>query len=580
MNSPQDLQLLWTGTRRSLAPRPDRLVSIILPIKNRARNARALLSRIHTQRCEVEIEVIAVDSGSTDDTVTTLADCGATVYAVPPSQFDYGLTRNAAACRAQGDVFVFITSTMLPADNLWLRHLLDALDSDRALAGVYSRSIPRQDADILNYRDYLLADLRTNRREARNVDGLYVRSIDDRSARTVLPPSRMRHLISFSNVSAAIRPEVLRALPFRSVTTCGEDMLWAREALEAGHKIGYATSSIVLYSHNYSWGELFLRSFDDAGGSAAFAGTEVEDATVVPTVLASIRNDWNYLTHGCHLSSGELVHWKVQSVIRRCGQVIGQWLGAHRQRSADMESILRQLEQLPGGSRPTGRDGFDVVQYPGVVDAAAGCLTYGRLAAMGFRAAQPMLGSAREFAEVVEARIADDWSRLTARVPAEDVPEVELDLAVRRLAHSIGAWLGGLARSTPEWARERLSLLGAIKSGTQTSEMQAQSALDEPVTSDWSVDLEALRRVITAEEAEILVAERELDQRAIVMQRMYDDIVHRDETIRGLQEELHRKVGARDETIRLLQAASAHDVEERDRIIRDLQQALGQSKST
>jgi rhamnosyltransferase len=416
-------------------------VSIILPIKNRARNARALLSRILAQRCDTSIEIIAVDSGSTDGTVAVLADAGATVYSVPPLQFDYGLTRNAAALRAQGDVFVFVTSTMLPADDSWLRCLLAAYDSDEALAGVYSRSIPRQDADVLNYRDYLLADLRTNRREATVRDGLYTRSIADRDSYDAMSPERRRHLMSFSNVSAAIRPSVFRQIPFRSVTTCGEDMLWAREVLEAGYRIGHATQSVVLYSHNYTWDELFQRSFDDAAGSAAFAGMQFDDAAVVPTILGNIRNDWNYLVHGCQLRGDALTHWKVQSVVRRCAQVVGQWMAGRLHHPDDIDNLLRHVHDLPGGGDVAQEIPSEAAADFRPPSATLLGVPYGRVAATAFKSAPKARHSPSAVLHEVEAAVVEDWAVQRDAMSPGSI-EAQIDIAIRGFAWSAGSWLG------------------------------------------------------------------------------------------------------------------------------------------
>jgi hypothetical protein len=100
-----------------------------------------------------------------------------------------------------------------------------------------------------------------------------------------------------------------------------------------------------------------------------------------------------------------------------------------------------------------------------------------------------------------------------------------------------------------------LSLLHAVKGGQRTFEMTSASDLDAPVAVGWSGDLAAFRRVVSAQEAEILAAEHELDARATSMRRMYGDVVDRDTSIRDLQRELHEKVGMRDELIRELQAA-------------------------
>jgi glycosyltransferase involved in cell wall biosynthesis len=556
MPTRQSLELVCTGTRFDLGS-GSRLVSVILPIKNRARNARALLSRIYAQRCDASLEIIAVDSGSSDDTVEVLAEGGATVYTVAASEFDYGLTRNAAARHAQGQVLLFVTSTMLPADNSWLGSLLAALDADERLAGVYSRGIPRPDADILNYRDYLRADARTNRREASLIrDGVYIRAAFDGGGTSSLPPDRRRHLISFSNVSAAIRADVFRRIPFQSVSSCGEDMLWARDVLDAGHTVAYTTASIVLYSHNYSWTELFRRSFDDSAGNAAFVGQTVESASVVPRILASIRDDWNYLAHGCLLTGPELVHWKVQSVIRRCVQVVGQWLGSRYSESRpELDAMVDALAELPGGERAMPERRSDAGLPMPATSELQSC-SYGRLAVAAFRDSPCSYAPARALASELEKAVTEDWARLQHQMRDDpDLVELQLDLAVRRFASLAGSWVtAAVGPRGPHIDSKQLSLLEGVKAGEQMAEMMTPSPLDLPVRRDWTGDVEAFRRFAEAGVAEILAAEQELDERARVIGRMYSDVLQRDELIRALQRELHEKVGERDAVIRTLQS--------------------------
>src|SRR5439155_10778597 len=101
----------------------------------------------------------------------------------------------------------------------------------------------------------------------------------------------LRLLINFHTVSAAIRPDVLRRIPFREVLI-GEDLLWAKEVLESKLKIQHEPSSVVLHSHHYTPAELLRRNVDDGFANREIVGRTFDEADLVPTIEALVRDDW------------------------------------------------------------------------------------------------------------------------------------------------------------------------------------------------------------------------------------------------------------------------------------------------
>src|SRR4030095_12974523 len=99
------------------------------------------------------IEIGAVDSASTDDTVELLKGADATVIAIDPGSFNHGLTRNLATRYARGKILVFLNQSTLPADQHWLTNLVRPFHMNPSLAGVCGRMLPRADADLLTARD-------------------------------------------------------------------------------------------------------------------------------------------------------------------------------------------------------------------------------------------------------------------------------------------------------------------------------------------------------------------------------------------------------------------------------------------
>ena len=90
-----------------------------------------------------------------------------------------------------------------------------------------------------------------------------MKRIDDWDAYEAMPVEQRRLLLNFHTVSAAVRADVMRAIRFESVRAIGEDLLWAREVLEAGMALVHEAESRVFHSHDYSLRERFMRNVDD-----------------------------------------------------------------------------------------------------------------------------------------------------------------------------------------------------------------------------------------------------------------------------------------------------------------------------
>lgn len=303
------------------APSTTQLISLLLPVKNGGRYLRELLPAVMRQSVAARLEIVAVDSGSEDDTVEVLMRFGATILSIDPADFDHGLTRNLAAEHARGDVLVFMSQRALPADDRWLQPLIAVLDDDPVVAGVCSRVLPAPDADVLSRRD--------GDRELSASDQRRRKQIDDWSAYERMSVHDRRELLNFHTVSAAIRAEAWRRTPFQSVRTLGEDLLWARDVLESGWALVHEPTSVIRHFHSYTLAELFARNVDDGIANREIVGRSFAIEQMLPMVRAMVSDDWSYLRHAADLSGEELENWQLEAALRRVVQVAGQWLGSN-----------------------------------------------------------------------------------------------------------------------------------------------------------------------------------------------------------------------------------------------------------
>jgi glycosyltransferase involved in cell wall biosynthesis len=78
--------------------------SVVIPVKNGGTDLVRCLEAIGRQRVEGEVEIVVVDSGSTDGSSERARRLGAQVHEIAPDEFHHGRTRNLGASLARGDV--------------------------------------------------------------------------------------------------------------------------------------------------------------------------------------------------------------------------------------------------------------------------------------------------------------------------------------------------------------------------------------------------------------------------------------------------------------------------------------------
>jgi rhamnosyltransferase len=215
-------------------------VSVVIPTLNAGPEFEELLKKVSVQEGDFDREILVVDSGSTDSTVELARRYGATVHHIRREEFDHGATRNFGISLARGEYVALTVQDAVPLDERWLGTMVENLEQDERVAGVYSRQIPREESSVLTR--VLINDLATASLERRE------QFAESPEHYRKMPPRKRRRLAVFDDVSSCLRRSVWEKLPYEK-TDFGEDIRWGKKVVEAGYKIVYEPRSAVFHSH-------------------------------------------------------------------------------------------------------------------------------------------------------------------------------------------------------------------------------------------------------------------------------------------------------------------------------------------
>ncbi len=306
-------------------------VSVLLVTKNGERYLAETLQRVRAQRGRFQLdEIIAVDSGSRDKTLTILESHAVRVLRIPPQDFGHGKTRNLAAAQAQSDYLVFLTQDATPANAGWLAALLAPLLADPSIAGAYSRQLPRPHCHPMEWRR-IVEDELSGRTES------YLNSSE-----ALDYANNPAFFYFFSNVSSVLRRSAWQKFPFPEVDFA-EDQLWARQVLEAGYQTAYRADSLVYHSHGYGPWPNFRRHFDHARALGDIdSASRLSLGRMVPLAWRAARRDlsfWRWLTHQGRLRVG--LRWGALALAWHLAALWGTWLGERKHSLAP--SLARRI---------------------------------------------------------------------------------------------------------------------------------------------------------------------------------------------------------------------------------------------
>lgn len=223
-------------------------LSLVMPTLNAGPLLEEVLQGVARQPAAQELELCAVDSGSTDDTVTMLQDFGFAVHGIDKADFNHGSTRDLAIAKTSGEVVLLLTQDATPADEHWLDKLA-ACYADPRVGAAYCRQIPREDCNPLIKKRILEWTASRSERVIQAVEGADAAAREQALLR--LPPLERLQTCAYDNVAGSVRRSSWERQPF-GFRRFGEDVAFGKRLILSGQAIAYEPAAAVIHSHNRS----------------------------------------------------------------------------------------------------------------------------------------------------------------------------------------------------------------------------------------------------------------------------------------------------------------------------------------
>jgi rhamnosyltransferase len=300
------------------------VISVIIPVKDGGTDLVRCLDAIRAQRLDEPVEIVVVDSGSSDDSVAVARAHDAVVREIPAHEFSHGASRNLGASLAGGEFLVFISQDAYPEHGDWLARLTAPMRAEASLVGVYGRQLPHEGATPPEV--YFLNFLYGSQPRRQRIDGPEQLSMD-----TTL----------FSNVNAAMPRAVWERFPFVEDIVMSEDQEWSRRVLLDGFSLAYEPEAAVRHSHNYTLGAAFRRFFDSGASSsrAYMAGRRHSSRVLRNAAIGYARGEVAWLWR-----TGQ-ARWIPYAALYEATKMAGLVAGANHERIPT--ELKRRLSAMP-----------------------------------------------------------------------------------------------------------------------------------------------------------------------------------------------------------------------------------------
>ncbi len=297
-------------------------ISVVIRCFNEEQHIGRLLTGI-TKQTTPASQIVVVDSGSSDATLSIAGRFPVEIVTIEPEEFSFGRSLNRGCAAARGDIVVISSAHVYPIYDNWLAGLT-APFADPSLALAYGRQ---------------QGDERTHYSERQILARWFPAESDPRQEHPFC-----------NNANAAIRRSVWEALPYDEELTGLEDLDWARRAMAEGHAVSYVAEAPVVHVHSESWSQIVNRYRREAlAHRRIYHEQAMGIGEAFRLAAGNIVSDYYHAARDGVLGSN-----LVGIPTFRAGQFLGTYQG-FRQRG-EVPAVLRRRFYYPRGFRRPAHD--------------------------------------------------------------------------------------------------------------------------------------------------------------------------------------------------------------------------------
>lgn len=308
--------------------------SLVIRAYNEGKHLGRLLQGVRQQTMSQAggLEIILVDSGSTDDTVQIAETYSARIIHIQPADFTFGRSLNLGIQAASHELVVIASAHIYPVYPDWLDRLLEPFNNPAtALTYGKQRGSPGSGTGNTKFSEH----------------EIFARWFPEQS------DPRQSHPFC-NNANAAIRKSLWLQHPYDETLTGLEDLAWAKWAQQQGHTIAYVAEAEIIHIHNETPRGVFNRYRREAMAfKRIYPEAHFSLYDFVRMTSSNIANDlWQARRQGLLLHSLTDICWF------RWNQFWGTYQG-YRQ-SLEWNWQLRQTFYYPRGTEDSQKSTRDV----------------------------------------------------------------------------------------------------------------------------------------------------------------------------------------------------------------------------
>ena len=206
-------------------------VSIIIRCYNEEAHIGRLLSGIMQQEGD-DPEIIVVDSGSTDATLSIASQYPVRIVNIAKESFSFGRSLNMGCESASGDILVYASAHVYPLYTDWLSKMTEPFEDER-VACAYGR---QSGNELTKFSEHQV----------------FARWFPENS-----DPNQQHPFCN--NANAAVRRSVWDGIRYDETLTGLEDLAWANQVLSTGHRIAYVADAEVVHVHEETYPQVMNR---------------------------------------------------------------------------------------------------------------------------------------------------------------------------------------------------------------------------------------------------------------------------------------------------------------------------------